>query len=388
MRSGATYNRRASADDTDVCNPSNPAEEGLSRDRPPLRAFGHAPSGPILFGGIAIAAYDDEFARGLAPVLCGSAAMIFTRLYVNFIWSARLSRRPEPAHIPLWAVVIYAAVGLALLFLIMCKGGSYSFAAIEFLVGWAAGCNRLNYLWTRRAKPETPEASDVIYNWLAERAAPHRLLLTRLGYAASFALLFGGVALHAYTYGFSLAGVAQCGSACAGPGFLAFSAVLCGVGAVLLVMVYATIAEATQFVLIDSWKHVRPGPPPPEMPVWVVALHILVGLVVFFAIGAFVEISPAMETPGNTWMSVDLPGGKEVTLSGSAMFRMTFGWRIGGAGVLKFFWLRRRAGGVNEIAPGVRRDEHAEAASRRPPSRPHRCRGPGTRSSRYPNRSW
>jgi hypothetical protein len=103
-------------------------------------------------------------------------------------------------------------------------------------------------------------------------------------------------------------------------------------------MVYATIAEATQFVLI-----VRPGPPPPEMPVWVVALHILVGLVVFFAIGAFVEISPAKETLGNTWMSVDLPGGKEVTLSGSAMFRMTFGWWIGGAGVLKFFWLRRRA---------------------------------------------
>src|SRR5262245_66171507 len=78
--------------------------------------------------------------------------MIFTRLYVNFVWSARLSRRPERAHIPLWAVVIYAAVGLALLLLIMHEAGSYSSAAIEFLVGWTAGCNRLNYLWTRRAK--------------------------------------------------------------------------------------------------------------------------------------------------------------------------------------------------------------------------------------------
>ena len=227
--------------------------------------------------------------------------------------------------------------------MIMHDAESYNSAAIQFLVGWAAGCNRLNYLWTRCAKPETPEASDVVYNWLAERAAPHRTLLIRLGYAVSFALLFGGVALHAYTYGFSLAGVAQCGSACAGSDFLAFSAVLCGVGAVLFVMVYATIAEATQFVLVDSWKHVRPGPPPPEMPVWVVALHILVGLVVFFAIGAFVEISPAKQTLGNTWMSVYGPGGKEVTLSGSAMFRMTLGWWIGGAGVLKFFWLRRRA---------------------------------------------
>jgi len=328
-----------------VRNSSNSAEGGLSRDRPPLRAFGHALSGPILFGGTAIAACDAEFACGLAAVLCGAVAMIFTRLYVNCVWSVQLSRTPELAHVPLWAVAIYATVGLALLFLIMRESGSYSFPAIEFLVGWAAGCNRLNYLWTRHAKPETPRASDVIYNWLAERAAPHRLLLTRLGYAASFALLFGGVALHAYTYGFSLAVVAQCGSACAGLGFLAFSAVLCGVGAVLFVMVYATIAEATQFVVIDSWKHVRPGPPPPEVPVWVVALHILVGLVVFFAIRAFVEISPAKETLGNTWMSVYGPGGKEVTLSGSAMFRMTFGWWIGGAGVLKFFWLRRRAAG-------------------------------------------
>ena len=326
-----------------VSSPSNPAEEGVNRDRPPLRALGHALSGPILFGGTAIAACDAEFACGLAAVLCGAVAMIFTRLYVTSVWSARLSRRPEPAHIPLWAVVVYAAVGLALVLLIVREAGSYSSAAIEFLVGWAAGCNRLNYLWTRLAKPETPEASDVVYNWLAERTAPHRPLLTRLGYAVSFALLFGVVALHAYRYGFSLAGVAQCGAACAGPGFLAFSAVLCGLGAVLFVMVYATIAEATQFVLVDSRKHVRPGPPPPEMPVWVVALHILIGLVVFFAIGAFVEISPVKQTLGNTWMSVEGPGGKVVTLSGSAMFRMTLGWWIGGTGVLSFFWLRRRA---------------------------------------------
>jgi hypothetical protein len=45
------------------------------------------------------------------------------------------------------------------------------------------------------------------------------------------------------------------------------------------------------------------------MPVWVVALHILVGLVVFFAIGALVEISPAKQTLGNTWMSVEGPSG-------------------------------------------------------------------------------
>ena len=43
---------------------------------------------------------------------------------------------------------------------------------------------------------------------------------------------------------------------------------------------------------------------------------------VFFAIGAFVEISPAKQTLGNTWMSVEGDGGKVLVLSGSAMFRM------------------------------------------------------------------
>jgi hypothetical protein len=324
-----------------VSNPTNLAEEGP--DRLPLRALGHVLSGPTLFGGTAIAACDAAFACGLAAVLCGAAAMIFTRLYVNVIWSARLSRRQEPAHIPLWAIMIYAAAGVALLLLIPREAENYNAAAIELLVGWAAGCNRLNDLWTRRARPEALQPSDVVRRWLAEQAAPHRLLLSRLGYAVSFALLFGGVALHAYSHGFSLAGVAPCSAACAGPGFLAASALLCGAGAVLFVMVYATIVEAAHYFAVDSWRHVRPGPPPPDMPVWVVALHILVGLVVFFAIGAFVEISPARETLGNTWLSVEERGGKVLTLSGSAMFRMTLAWWIGGTGVLKFFWLRRRA---------------------------------------------
>jgi hypothetical protein len=269
--------------------------------------------------------------------------MLLTRLYVNLVWSARLSCRRQASHIAPWAIVIYAAVGLALLVPILREAGSFSLATIGFLVGWAAGCCRLDDLWTRRARPDTPAAFAVVRCWLAGRAAPHRLLLSRLGTGLSFALLFGGVALHAHRYGFSLAAIAPCGAACAGQGFLAVSAVLCGVGAVLFVMVYATVAEAARYVLIDSWKHVRPGPPPPELPVSIAALHIIVGLVVFFAIGAFVEISPAKDTLGSTWMSVQEPGGKVVTLSGDAMFTMTLAWWIGGTGVLTFFWLRRRA---------------------------------------------
>ena len=76
-----------------VTSPSNPAEEGLSRDRPPLRAFGHALSGPILFGGTAIAACDAEFACGLAAVLCGAVAVIFTRLYVTSTAERKLRLR-------------------------------------------------------------------------------------------------------------------------------------------------------------------------------------------------------------------------------------------------------------------------------------------------------
>jgi hypothetical protein len=326
-----------------MTDPSNLVEQAPIPERLPLRAVAHALAGWVLFGGTALAVCEAGFACGLAALLCGAAAMLFTRVFVNLFWSARLSRRAEPVRVPRWVVALYAAVGLWLLVLIMREAGSTSLAALEFLAGWTAGCWRLDDLWTRRARPEWPQASDAVRRWITARAAPHRLLLSRLGYGLSFGLLFGGVSLHAHRHGLSLAGVAPCGAACTEPGFLVLSAVLCGAGAVLLVMVYAVIAEALRYVLVDSWRHVRPGPPPLDLPVWVVALHIIVGLVVFFWIGAFVEISPPMETLGSSWMSVEWPDGKTLTLSGEAMLKMTLAWWIGGTYVLKFVWLRRRA---------------------------------------------
>jgi hypothetical protein len=78
-----------------VTNPSNPAEEGPSRDRLPLRAFCHALSGPILFGGTAIAACDAEFACGLAAVLCGATV---TRSTGRCKPAAKArAQRPSPA---------------------------------------------------------------------------------------------------------------------------------------------------------------------------------------------------------------------------------------------------------------------------------------------------
>jgi len=316
---------------------SNPAEETTS---PPLRALGYALSGFILFAGTTSAACEAAFACGLAAVLCGAVALLFTRLYVAAVWAAQLDPRKKPARIPLWAVGLYAAVGFVLLVLVVREAGAFSTGTLEFLVGWAAGCNRLSDLWTRRITPQAPQPSDVVRGWLAAHAAPHQPLLTRLGYALSFALLFGEVASHAYLYGFSFAAAARCG-ACAGPG--AASATLAGLAAVLFVMLYAIFAEAAQYLLVDSWKHVRPGPPPPDLPVWVVALHMLAGLAVFISIGLFVEIVPSDPTLGSAWLSVEKPDGRVLVLSGNAMFRLLAGWWIGGTGVLKFFWLWRRA---------------------------------------------
>jgi hypothetical protein len=323
-----------------VTDALNPSDKATGPHGPPLRALGDALSGFILFAGTASAACEAEFACGLAAVLCGAAALASTRLYVAAIWAAQLDDRRKPARIPPWAVVLYAAVGLGLLVLIAHEAGAFSSGSIAFLVGWAAGCNRLGDLWARRVSPQAPQAADVMQAWFAARAAPHWPLLARLGTALSFALLFGATAWHAHLYGFSLAAAARCG-ACVGPG--ASSATLAGIAAVLFVVLYAIVAEAAQYAFVDSWKHVRPGPPPPDVPTWVVALHLLIGLVVFFSIGAFVEISPAKPTLGNTWLSVDKPDGRVLTLSGNALFRMLAGWWIGGFAVLKFVWLWRRA---------------------------------------------
>jgi hypothetical protein len=306
-----------------------------------LVAFGHVLSFLILFVATAQAAEHSVFASEGLALVCGVASILFVRLYVRIILAARLDASPAatPTQIPLWAVAIYAAIGLAV-GLIMMRGGRSS-AAIEFLVGWAAGCNLLNYLWTRRIRPETPEALQVVDTWFRAQAAQYRSTSTTLG----FLLLFAGVGAHAFESGFAAAVAAQCGPACATPVFIHLAAALCGIAAILFVMLYATVMDATRWILVDSWRHVRPGPPPPDLPRWIIALHGLIGLGVFFAMTKYGLPSAARPVVlGSTYlMDEGLSGGRSVILDGGALLEMVLAWWLGGSVVLKFFWLRRRA---------------------------------------------
>ncbi len=212
-----------------------PIEAWAARHRPLLAAFGTVLSFAVLFGGTALAAYHSGASDG-AAVLCGLAAILFTRLYVRIVQRIARSieaRRPpkpdaakpgdakpddaaKPGGIPRWAIAIYALLGVALGYAIADPESIVE--AIEFFVGWLAGCCTLNYLWRRRLDPASPSALGVIDPWLDAQAEPHRPQLRRLGYALSFVLLFGGVASHALQSGFARTAVAQCGSACAAPG--------------------------------------------------------------------------------------------------------------------------------------------------------------------------
>ena len=105
-----------------------PIEAWATRHWPVLTAFGYVLSFAALFGGTALAAYHSDVADGMAVLLCGAAAILFAKLYARIV--ARIQRlidalrppKPDEAAkldgIPLWAVVIYAMIGLALAFAI------------------------------------------------------------------------------------------------------------------------------------------------------------------------------------------------------------------------------------------------------------------------------
>jgi hypothetical protein len=284
-------------------------------------------------------------------VLCGLAAILLTRLYVRIVQrftpsiEARHPPKPDdaakPGGIPRWAIAIYALFGVALGYAIVDLESIVE--AIGFFVGWLAGCCTLNYLWRRRLYPASPSALDVIDPWLDAQAEPHLPQLRLFGYALSFVLLFGGVAWHALQSGFARTAVVQCGSACAAPGSVHLAAALCGVAAILFVMIYAAVAEALQRALVDSWKHVRPGPPPPRVARWAAVLYALIGIAVFLAIAGFGQPGAAHAPAGDTYMRFSSRAGFRAHLGGEAMLALLLGWWIGGLALLRLFWLRRRA---------------------------------------------
>ncbi len=300
-----------------------------------LAAFGHVLSFLVLFAAIADATERSRFGNTPVALVFAVLAIQFTKLYVKIIMDVRLDAAHPPRRIPAWAVAVYAAVGLVFVLLALRAGETG--AAAELLVGWAAGCHLLNYLWTRRLHPDTPAATDICHGWLSAQAAAHRTLT----YTVAFLLLFAAVGTHAFQTGFARVAAAQCGPPCASIGFVYTAAALSGLASILFVMLYATIIEGLRWILVERWMHVRPGPPPPDLPPWVAALHLVVGFLVFLGIAVLGGVSLA---PGSTYVAVDGASGKEhVLLNGASLLALLVGWWIGGTVVLRFFWLRRRA---------------------------------------------
>ena len=160
-----------------------------------------------------------------------------------------------------------------------------------------------------------------IDEWFDAIAARHWPLLRRLGYALALVLLFAGVAAHAYKSSLAQRLAARCGCA---PLSAPVITALSGVAAVLFVFLYTRLVAAAHRILINSWKHVRPGPPPSRAPRWTVVLHVLIGLVVFFWMAT-------VRTPDGVYhANIDFYGG----------LGLIFGWWISGRALLDLFWPR------------------------------------------------
>jgi hypothetical protein len=165
-------------------------------------------------------------------------------------------------------------------------------------------------------------AFDERLDALADRHWP---ILSVLGYALSFVLLFGGVALHAYESGLTHAAGARCGPICrTTPGFEYAAAALCGGVAILFVKLYAELTAGVRRTFIDPFKFVRPEPPTKEVARWAAYLHCLIGIALFLAMAGFAK--------------EQIPGRFEARLGSLGSLEMLLGWWVGGLAVLRFFW--------------------------------------------------
>jgi hypothetical protein len=138
------------------------------------------------------------------------------------------------------------------------------------------------------------------------------------------------------------------------PGIDKIAAIACGAGAILFVQLYARLTVAVQRVAFDQFKYVRPEPPPADVSRWVVMLHVLIGLVVFFTIAGIGNVHTAVPMDALFEVTTESPKGFRVSLGGYAALELIFGWWIGGRGVLGLFWSRyRRARGFTLVRPGL-----------------------------------
>jgi|SRR5436190_5644368 len=314
-------------------------EAWAGRNWPLLSALGYALAFAVMVGGVALAAYTSDFAGPLMSLVCGGIAIWLMKFYARGIRALqRLIERlhpPEsgetraPAAVPGWAVAIYMLIGLALAYWVGAQEHSYTYAAMELFIGWAAGQDVLKYLFARQSDPSVPSAFATIDDALDRLAEPRRPLLRAIGIGLGFAALSGGVALYARQAGVTRVAAAACEPAClVTPGFEFMVAAACGATAILFVTLYTRLTLAAQRVFIDPFKFVRPEPKPEQAAKWVIVLHVVLGFVLLFVMTGVGQ----MQIPHVLKISAEAPEGGGLLL----------GWWIGGGAVLRFFWAKWR----------------------------------------------
>ena len=317
---------------SDLKNRQAAFDAWISRHWPVLSPLGYALALAVSFGAAALAAFHSGFGP-IAAAVCGLLFILFVRLYARAIPPVqRLIDRlhPEsddatrPDEIPGWAGGVYLLAGFMIVVAFSALEDASTYAPVELFAAWGAGRNLLDLFWQKR---DGTTAFDTFDQKLDEWAAEYRGALRVLGTALCFALLPGGVALHAYESGFADAAAAECGAQClALPGLRYLAAVACGAAAILFVALYAWLTSSVQRITADPWKFVRPEPPSTTVPFWVRALHVLIGIALFIAMASLGQHQ--------------LSGGTTIDFGDYGALALIAGWWIGGRGVLAYVWAK------------------------------------------------
>jgi hypothetical protein len=329
---------------SDLKNRHAAFEAWISRRWPVLSPLGYALALAVTFGAAALAAYHSGFGP-IAAAVCGLLFILFVRFCARSVPSVQrlierlhpeLADRTRADEIPGWAGGVYLLAGFMIVVAFGALQDTRTHAPVELFAAWAAGRNLLDLFWQKR---DGTTAFDTFDQTLDEWAAEYRGALRALGTALCFALLPGGVALHAYESGFAEAVIAACGAQCLViPGVAYLAAVACGAAAIPVVALYAWLTSSLQRVTADPWKFVRPEPPSTKVPFWVRALHVLIGVALFVAMSALGK--PELARAGT------------VDFETYGALALIAGWWIGGRGVLAYVWAKLPRGVAYPAARG------------------------------------
>jgi hypothetical protein len=297
------------------------------RNWPLLSALGYAFAFAVMAGGVALAAYNADFAGPAMALALGGIAIWLMKHYARGIRATQrlIDRLHPPAPdqvaspdgVPLWASLLYMLLFVALMLSIGAPTN------IDAVLGWAAGNEVLAYFFARQSDPTAASAFAVIDDALDRWAEPHRPLLRTLGTALGFAALAGGVALQAFHAGFAGA-IAPTVTPIA-------TAIACGALAIVFAYLFVAVTLAAQRALIDPWRYVRPEPPSRDIERWPLYLFALIGVVLFLAMSL---IGGSALAAGSANLKLDIG-----TID---LFALLVGWIGGGRVVLPWFWAKAR----------------------------------------------